>query len=179
MFCPWRFAFQCRAFPRNWISFEECLRSTHSKCIHLMYIDHEMVKSGRAWARRSARFCALCFAWRSPKDDNFRGTSGVPTQRFSLGCFQLSSMQGVPGIIASLYKDTCFDLWYQKGTTVWPFETVNQAVAVKLFRYMESGALVCVPGIEGHLGIQVRIYSAYFRVLDLTCFHCNLLHEMQ
>ena len=67
-----------------------------------MYIDHEMVKSGRGWARRSARFCALCFAWRSPNDDNFRDTSGVPTQRFSLGCFQFSSMQGVPEIIASL-----------------------------------------------------------------------------
>ena len=44
---------------------------------------------------------------------------------------------------------------------------------------MGLGALACVPDIEGHLGIQVRIYSAYFRVLDLTCFHCNLLHEMQ
>ena len=33
--------------------------------------------------------------------------------------------------------------------------------------------------MEGDSGIQVRTYSAYFRVLDLTWSHRNLFHEMQ
>ena len=34
MFCPWRFAFQRRAFPRSWIRF--WTMSTHSPCMHVM-----------------------------------------------------------------------------------------------------------------------------------------------
>ena len=101
------------------------------------HVDHEMVKSGRGWVRRSVEFCKFwhCLSCREARKVTTSEILPV-VLRSDLGrIFQFSSTQGVPGIIASLALTLICDI--RKGTSFWPtcsFETVHQAVAVRLFR---------------------------------------------
>ena len=96
--------FACDGLHFSFANFQEVepvLKTVYAFAMCACSVGREMVKSGRGLARRSVQFCAVCFPWRSPKDDDFRDTSGVVMQRFQLGpgCLEFSR---VPGIIASL-----------------------------------------------------------------------------
>ena len=97
----------------NFQEVEPVLKNVYAFAMYACSVGHEMVKSGRGLTRRSIQFCAACFPWRSPNDDNFRDISGVVMQRFlqTPGCLNFRACRGARDQCKSgTNKDASFDL---------------------------------------------------------------------